>query len=92
MPPSLSSMTSTCLQQRDGYPYMFTDPLHSLGNPYNAHSARSTPIASIAHQQQSSHYSTNSTNSTSTGEFNFFFQNLNLLLNLKNKEMIVQKY
>lgn len=68
MPPSLSSMTSTCLQQRDGYPYMFTDPLHSLGNPYNAHSARSTPLASVSHQQQSSqHYSSNSTSATSTG-------------------------
>lgn len=67
MPPSLSSMTSTCLQQRESYPYMFTDPLHSLGNPYNAHSARSTPLA---HQQQSSqHYSSNSTSTTSTGMF-----------------------
>lgn len=69
MPPSLGSMTSTCLQQRDGYPYvnMFTDPLHSLGNPYNTHSSRSTPTA--AHQQPTSqHFSSNSTSTTSTGK------------------------
>lgn len=66
MPPSLGSMTSTCLQQRDGYPYMFTDPLHTLGNPYSTHSTRSTPSA--AHQQPTSqHFNSNSGNTTSTG-------------------------
>lgn len=67
MPPSLGSMTSTCLQQRDAYPYMFTDPLHSLGNPYNTHPSRSTPSA--AHQQPTSqHFSSNTSSTTqSTG-------------------------
>ncbi|KAE8573461.1 paired box protein Pax-6 isoform X2 [Halyomorpha halys] len=34
---SLSSMSSSCLQQaREGYPYMFHDPLHSLSTSYNS--------------------------------------------------------
>ncbi|CRK87764.1 CLUMA_CG001543, isoform A [Clunio marinus] len=56
MPPSLGSMTSQCLQQRDGYPYMFTDPLHSLSSPYSTHPSRTACNPTAAHQQ--SHYST----------------------------------
>ncbi|XP_070505814.1 paired box protein Pax-6 isoform X3 [Chironomus tepperi] len=65
MPPTLGSMTSTCLQQRDGYPYMFTDPLHSLSSPYSTHSSRSSCTPTAAHQQPPSHnYSTNGSAST----------------------------
>lgn len=65
MPPSLGSMTSQCLQQRDSYPYMFTDPLHSLSSPYGSHPARSACNPTAAHQQ--SHYST-SNGGTPTGK------------------------
>lgn len=65
MPPSLGSMTSQCLQQRDGYPYMFTDPLHSLSSPYGSHPARSACNPTAAHQQ--SHYST-SNGGSATGK------------------------
>ncbi|CAO1442979.1 unnamed protein product [Diamesa hyperborea] len=68
MPPSLGSMTSNCLQQRDGYPYMFTDPLHSLSSPYSTHPSRTPCNPVAAHQQPSSGHSTySSTNGTSTG-------------------------
>lgn len=67
MPPSLGSMTSTCLQQRDSYPYMFTDPLHSLSSPYAPHTTRSSCTPTAAHQQPpSQHYTPNG--SASTGE------------------------
>lgn len=66
MPPSLGSMTSQCLQQRDGYPYMFSDPLHSLSSPYNSHPRSSSCNPTAAHQQ--SHYSpSNSGSSGLTG-------------------------
>ncbi|KAG5669788.1 hypothetical protein PVAND_000081 [Polypedilum vanderplanki] len=65
MPPSLGSMTSTCLQQRDAYPYMFTDPLHSLSSPYTSHSSRSSCTPTAAHQQPpSQHYTSNGGSST----------------------------
>ncbi|XP_036215127.1 paired box protein Pax-6 isoform X2 [Bactrocera oleae] len=50
MTSSLSSMTSTCLQQRDGYPYMFHDPLTLGSVPYAAH-ARPSCNPAAAHQQ-----------------------------------------
>ncbi|XP_018794879.1 PREDICTED: paired box protein Pax-6 isoform X1 [Bactrocera latifrons] len=50
MTSSLSSMTSTCLQQRDGYPYMFHDPLTLGSVPYAAHTRPSCNPAA-AHQQ-----------------------------------------
>ncbi|XP_030379892.1 paired box protein Pax-6 [Scaptodrosophila lebanonensis] len=54
MTSSLSSMTPTCLQQRESYPYMFHDPL-SLGSPYAAH-PRNTPCnPAAAHQQPPQH-------------------------------------
>lgn len=65
MPPSLGSMTSQCLQQRDGYPYMFTDPLHSLSSPYSTHPSRTACNPTAAHQQ--SHYST-SNGGSATGK------------------------
>lgn len=43
-------MTSTCLQQRDGYPYMFHDPLTLGSVPYAAH-ARPSCNPAAAHQQ-----------------------------------------
>ncbi|XP_037925748.1 paired box protein Pax-6 isoform X2 [Hermetia illucens] len=49
MTSSLGSMTSSCLQQRDSYPYMFHDPL-SLSSPYAAH-PRSSCNPAAAHQQ-----------------------------------------
>ncbi|XP_043063546.1 paired box protein Pax-6 isoform X1 [Drosophila ficusphila] len=52
---SLGSMTPSCLQQRDGYPYMFHDPL-SLGSPYvppHHRNAACNPAA--AHQQPPQH-------------------------------------
>ncbi|XP_055857754.1 paired box protein Pax-6 isoform X3 [Episyrphus balteatus] len=49
MTSSLGSMTTSCLQQRDSYPYMFHDPL-SLGSPYAAHS-RTPCNPAAAHQQ-----------------------------------------
>lgn len=66
MPPSLGSMTSQCLQQRDGYPYMFSDPLHPLNSPYTAHSSRGACNPAVAHQQ--SHYS--SSNGSASGKIN----------------------
>ncbi|EDW83579.2 uncharacterized protein Dwil_GK13683 [Drosophila willistoni] len=54
MTSTLGSMTPSCLQQRDSYPYMFHDPL-SLGSPYAAHH-RNTPCnPSAAHQQPPQH-------------------------------------
>ncbi|XP_039967860.1 paired box protein Pax-6-like [Bactrocera tryoni] len=50
MTSSLSSMTSTCLQQRDGYPYMFHDPLTLGSVPYAGHTRPSCNPAA-AHQQ-----------------------------------------
>lgn len=73
MPPSLGSMTSQCLQQRDGYPYMFTDPLHSLSSPYNSHPRSSSCNPTAAHQQ--SHYSPS--NSGSSGISNYLTKNSN---------------
>ncbi|XP_055922573.1 paired box protein Pax-6 isoform X3 [Eupeodes corollae] len=49
MTSSIGSMTTSCLQQRDSYPYMFHDPL-SLGSPYAAHS-RTPCNPAAAHQQ-----------------------------------------
>ncbi|XP_055373551.1 paired box protein Pax-6 isoform X2 [Condylostylus longicornis] len=67
MSPSLGSMTSSCLQQRDTYPYMFHDPL-SLGSPYAAH-PRSTCNPAAAHQQPPSQHGAygSSSGSGSTG-------------------------
>ncbi|KAL7726800.1 hypothetical protein ACLKA6_001511 [Drosophila palustris] len=53
MTSSLSSMTPTCLQQRDSYPYMFHDPL-SLGSPYATH-PRNACNPAAAHQQPPQH-------------------------------------
>lgn len=73
MPPSLGSMTSQCLQQRDGYPYMFTDPLHSLSSPYSTHPSRTACNPTAAHQQ--SHYSTsNGGSATGKSEFSCHFR------------------
>ncbi|XP_063706311.1 paired box protein Pax-6 [Culicoides brevitarsis] len=63
MAESYSSLTSSCLQQREGYPYSFSDPLHSLSAPYSR-SPNCTPA--IAHQQPSS-FSCSSV-ATSTGK------------------------
>nr|NP_001259080.1 twin of eyeless, isoform C [Drosophila melanogaster]AGB96570.1 twin of eyeless, isoform C [Drosophila melanogaster] len=52
---SLGSMTPSCLQQRDAYPYMFHDPL-SLGSPYvSAHHRNTACNPSAAHQQPPQH-------------------------------------
>lgn len=67
MPPSLGSMTSNCLQQRDAYPYMFTDPLHSL-SPYSTHSARSACNPTAAHQQPPAHQYSTANGSGGTGK------------------------
>ncbi|KAH8325106.1 hypothetical protein KR067_009987 [Drosophila pandora] len=51
----LGSMTPTCLQQRDAYPYMFHDPL-SLGSPYaSTHHRNPTCNPAAAHQQPPQH-------------------------------------
>ncbi|KAL9909537.1 paired box 6 protein twin of eyeless isoform 5-T6 [Glossina fuscipes fuscipes] len=50
---SLSSMSTSCLHQRDSYPYMFHDPL-SLGSAYVAH-ARPSCNPSAAHQPSAQH-------------------------------------
>ncbi|KAG4067626.1 hypothetical protein HA402_005398 [Bradysia odoriphaga] len=55
MTTSLGSMTSSCLQQRDSYPYMFHDPL-ALSAQYAAH-PRPPCNPSAAHQQPSQHAS-----------------------------------
>nr|CAD7439999.1 unnamed protein product [Timema bartmani] len=51
---SLSSMSGSCLQQRDhpSYPYMFHDPLHSLSSTYN-HSRVAAAVSNpaVAHSQ-----------------------------------------
>ncbi|GLH01944.1 Uncharacterized protein GBIM_08003 [Gryllus bimaculatus] len=52
---SLGSMSSSCLQQRDAaaaaaastYPYMFHDPLHSLGSTYN-HSRAVAAVSGVS--------------------------------------------
>lgn len=54
MTSSLGSMTPTCLQQRDSYPYMFHDPL-SLGSPYAAHPRNTACNPAAAHQQPPQH-------------------------------------
>ncbi|KAI8034095.1 hypothetical protein M5D96_013129 [Drosophila gunungcola] len=52
---SLGSMTPSCLQQRDAYPYMFHDPL-SLGSPYVPPHHRNTACnPAAAHQQPPQH-------------------------------------
>ncbi|KQS21464.1 uncharacterized protein Dere_GG16402, isoform B [Drosophila erecta] len=52
---SLGSMTPSCLQQRDAYPYMFHDPL-SLGSPYvPAHHRNTACNPAAAHQQPPQH-------------------------------------
>ncbi|XP_060661251.1 paired box protein Pax-6 isoform X1 [Drosophila nasuta] len=69
MTSSLSSMTSSCLQQRDSYPYMFHDPL-SLGSPYAAHPRNTACNPAAAHQQPPQHgvYGNNSAvTTTNTG-------------------------
>lgn len=62
---SLGSMTSSCLQQRDSYPYMFHDPL-SLSAQY-AHTHRSACNPAAAHQQPPSQHSTYGASSGNTG-------------------------
>lgn len=66
MTSSLSSMTPTCLQQRESYPYMFHDPL-SLGSPYATHPRNSACNPATAHQQPPQHgvYGNSSVVSTS---------------------------
>lgn len=54
MTSTLSSMTPTCLQQRESYPYMFHDPL-SLGSPYATHPRNSACNPATAHQQPPQH-------------------------------------
>ncbi|SPP88948.1 paired box protein Pax-6 isoform X1 [Drosophila guanche] len=55
MTSSLGSMTPTCLQQRDSYPYIFHDPL-SLGSPYAPPHHRNAPCnPAAAHQQPPQH-------------------------------------
>ncbi|KAL3265738.1 hypothetical protein HHI36_009940 [Cryptolaemus montrouzieri] len=48
-----SGLSSSCLQQRDptGYPYMFHDPLHTLGSSYNSRPCN----PAVAHAQPPSH-------------------------------------
>lgn len=68
MASSLGSMASSCLQQRDTYPYMFHDPL-SLSAQYAAHPRPSCNPAA-AHQQsaaQHGSYAAGPTGTTSTG-------------------------
>ncbi|XP_037043327.1 paired box protein Pax-6 isoform X2 [Bradysia coprophila] len=66
MTTSLGSMTSSCLQQRDSYPYMFHDPL-ALSAQYAAH-PRPPCNPSAAHQQPSQHASyASGPSTTSTG-------------------------
>ncbi|XP_075234682.1 paired box 6 protein twin of eyeless [Lycorma delicatula] len=68
---NLSSMSSSCLQQsRDhhsGYPYMFHDPLHTLGSSYNTrcapHAHTSHPAAAAA----AAAYTTSTASSTAPG-------------------------
>lgn len=66
---STMSMSTTCLQQqRDSYPYMFPDPLHTLSAPYGTHSRGIG--SSSAHQQaahQHSSYGTATTPGSGTG-------------------------
>ncbi|XP_023158712.1 paired box protein Pax-6 isoform X2 [Ceratitis capitata] len=50
MTSSLNSMSSTCLQQRDSYPYMFHDPLTLSSVSYASH-ARPSCNPAAAHQQ-----------------------------------------
>lgn len=72
MATSLGSMGSSCLQQRDSYPYMFHDPL-SLSQPYATH-PRTPCNPAAAHQQPPQHGSYGSNpGGNSTGEFSFFF-------------------
>jgi paired box protein 6 len=78
MTSSLGSMASSCLQQREAYPYMFHDPLHTLSaaaGPYGSH-PRSACNPTAAHQQppagavgQHPTYVSGST-TASTGKFN----------------------
>lgn len=86
MTSSLSSMTPTCLQQRESYPYMFHDPL-SLG--YATHPRNSACNPATAHQQPPQHgvYGNSSVVSTSntgtehlTISINIGLFNLHLLL------------
>lgn len=62
-----SPMGSSCLQQRDSYPYMFHDPL-SLSTPYATH-PRTPCNPAAAHQQPPQHGSYGSNpGGNSTGE------------------------
>ena len=67
MTTSLGSMTSSCLQQRDSYPYMFHDPL-ALSAQYAAH-PRSSCNPAAAHQQPPQHasYASGPTGTSNTG-------------------------
>ncbi|KAH8398909.1 hypothetical protein KR222_005984 [Zaprionus bogoriensis] len=65
MTSSLSSMTTTCLQQRDSYPYMFHDPL-SLSGPYGSHPRNSACNPATAHQQPPQHGAYNNSSVVST--------------------------
>lgn len=70
MASSLGSMGSSCLQQRDSYPYMFHDPL-SLSTPYATH-PRTPCNPAAAHQQPPQHGAYGSNPGNSTGKFFFF--------------------
>ena len=54
---SLSSMSSSCLQQarehhhHSSYPYMFHDPLHSLSSTYNHSRVAAACNPAVAHAQ-----------------------------------------
>jgi len=66
MTSSLSSMTPTCLQQRDSYPYMFHDPL-SLGSPYATHPRNAACNPAAAHQQPPQHGVYGNSSAVTTG-------------------------
>jgi hypothetical protein len=83
MSTSLSSMSGSCLQQRDsGYPYMFHDPLSSLSSTYNSRAAAAAAAcnpamaaaAAAAHggSHHSSYSSPVTTSSSTTGTSQFF--------------------
>lgn len=70
---SLSSMTSSCLQQarehhhhhHTSYPYMFPDPLHSLSPTY-AHAARVNPAMAHSQPPTTAHHPANYTSTPGT--------------------------
>ncbi|XP_065346812.1 paired box protein Pax-6-like isoform X3 [Cloeon dipterum] len=65
MSTSLSSMSGSCLQQRDsGYPYMFHDHLSSLSSTYNS---RAVAAAAAAQSATHSYGSPTTTSASTTG-------------------------